>query len=120
MYCSREYLIFVFRRLNKQEQNSGLMLLGAVVRRTFGPLLNSMSASTFFRKFPDMYEFLLGEVRSCGERMKEKNLAGQFLDFTFYVLVLLSSFATKGVIEDAHFPVRNLQKSHANVTLFSV
>jgi len=80
------------------------MLFGAVIRRTFGPKLNLMSAPTFFRKFPEMYDFLLAEIKKCCLTLR----GGQHAvaaDFTYHVLILLSSFASKGVVEDGHFKV---------------
>lgn len=53
-----------------------------------------------------MYEFLLNEIRACSEKIKSDPTSNNRpSDFTFYVLVLLSSFATHGVVADAHFPV---------------
>lgn len=116
------------------ERNSGLMLYGAVMRRSFGAKLNLMNAPTFFRKFPQMYDFLLIELDLCiqliGKRnqtmdiLREKNYDQEPIvqdsvslncDFTFHLLLLLSSFTTCGRVEDTHFKVTNnsFQKAHS-------
>jgi len=78
------------------------MLYGAIIRRTFGPSLNLMAAPTFFRRFPDMYDFLLGQVKTCAavvsEEVKNPNYTTAD-DFTYQVLLLLTSFAVTGVVE---------------------
>jgi len=90
------------------------MLYGAVIRRTFGPNMNLMSAPTFFRKFPQMYEFLLGELEVCLAVLRKQisqsseGCSNVTSDFTFHLLLLLSSFAPLGRVEDDHFPVSAL------------
>lgn len=100
------------------------MLYGALIRRTFGPKLNLMSAPTFFRRFPQMYGFLLGELdiclkilniatspttpitNACEIKSTSADTSGDNVycsDFTFHLLLLLSSFAPAGRVEDEHF-----------------
>ena len=85
------------------------------MKRTFGPKLNLMSAPTFFRRFPQMYDFLLGELDICLSKL-EKRVAGNDAieeensnlgpsDYTYHLLLLLSSFAPVGRVEDEHFRV---------------
>jgi hypothetical protein len=91
------------------------MLYGAVIRRTFGANLNLMSAPTFFRKFPQMYEFLLGELKVCIRNLRKSACTVRLdadldsplatSDFTFHLLLLLSSFSPIGRVEDDHFRV---------------
>ncbi|ODN04552.1 Thyroid adenoma-associated protein [Orchesella cincta] len=85
------------------ERNSGLMLYGAVMRRSFGPKLNLMNAPTFFRKFPQMYDFLLEELDTCIQTIKQIKPTVLTCDFTFHLLLLLSSFTSSGRVEDTHF-----------------
>lgn len=100
------------------ERNSGLMLYGAVMRRSFGAKLNLMNVPTFFRKFPQMYDFLLNELDTCILTMEKRKTERKLLnnvensdpqtltcDFTFHLLLLLSSFTSSGRVEDTHFKV---------------
>ncbi|CAL8123751.1 unnamed protein product [Orchesella dallaii] len=107
------------KSLDWNERNSGLMLYGAVMRRSFGPKLNLMNAPTFFRKFPQMYDFLLEELDTCIQTIKQRKLEHEATklgsavnlvnptaltcDFTFHLLLLLASFTSSGRVEDSHF-----------------
>ncbi|CAG7836609.1 unnamed protein product [Allacma fusca] len=91
------------------EQNSGLMLYGSVIRRTFGPKLNLMSAPTFFRRFPQMYDFLLGEVKDVASLFNQSTRnpgppSQKDNDLAYHLLLLFSCFSTApGKLEEGNF-----------------
>jgi len=56
-----------------------------------------------------MYDFLLGEVKKCAAAVEATVLREykQADDFTYQVLLLLSSFAVTGVVEYGPLKVQN-------------
>lgn len=78
-----------------------------------------MTAPTFFRKFPEMYDFLLKELKKCAVRVKEIVIQPTYWkadDFTYQVLLLLSSFAVTGVVEYGPLTVKG-KRIYANACL---
>jgi len=62
-----------------------------------------MNAPIFFRKFPSMFDFLLSQLQLVG--CVRNGVSKDTYDFTFHLLLILSSLTPSGRLEDNHFKV---------------